>query len=190
MKPVDQQEGERITKPHLEFFVSMMKESIADWKKVSSLFPTSGPTTRANFISDRMRDKIRQQYLGDKATRIYDKGRLFFLRIENLALRFKKLKNSRPSNISTRQAIKLEAQQLELGEQLQPLTLANVGYSPDKAWNKFKYEISCIKNKRIVWRIRIDSDVATGRVSVIEIPESDILQPTTTKRVFKKVRKQ
>lgn len=86
-------------------------------------------------------------------------------------------------------ALKLENQQLELGGDLAPLTLVNLGYVPDKTHSGFKFLISCTKNKSILWQISIPTE--SEELKAIDIIESDIQkQETKQKRVYKKAQNQ
>jgi hypothetical protein len=171
MSQVTQEQGEKILKPYYELFVSFYNKSIADWRNVVSLYPDLSPRCRAVFIYDRVRSYTRAHFPPEN---IHERGGRFFLRFGNVAARYKKLKNSRPSCIPTQMTMKLDSQQLVLGEELLPLTLINIGYSANKAHTDYKFEINCLEDNEIVWRIDITEYNEIGKtvdVSVEEAPE-------------------
>lgn len=179
MKRLSKEEAESLLMSHYPNFIEAMKKARDSWKEHIAKWPTSSARTRACFINDRIRDSISEKY--EEGNIITRRG-AFFLRVgDKIAARFKKLNGSRPSNIFTIQANQIEMQQLTLGDSLDAPTIVNVGYVPDKTWNNWRYEISCLVGKTLLWVLDL-TPVVEG---VVEIKETETLE-TRKKRVFKK----
>jgi hypothetical protein len=187
MKRISKEEAETILNSHYQNFVWAMKTAREDWKKCMTSFPETSPRTRASFINDHIRFHIREKYELDKSCKIREPRGSFFLTFQDkIAARFKKLKSSRPSNISTNQSTQIELQQLTLGDSLNSPTIVNVGYVPDKSWENWRYEISCLSGKNILWVVDITPEIE-AEISV-PIPESDVVpQRPKKQRVQKKI---
>ncbi len=186
MNKITKEKAEAILKEHYSNFVSAMRDAKDEAIKLVRDYPDTTPRTKSNFINDRMRSNIRVQYQNDTSCKILEPRGSFFLRIQNvIAARFKKLNNSRPSNIVTKHSTQIEMQQLCLGENMESPTIINVGYIPNKAADIWQYEISCLMGKEILWTVDITPEVEA--IQPVEIPESDLLrQPEKVKRVHKK----
>lgn len=186
MKRITKEEAEKILKSHYSNFIWAMKTARDDWNKCATLFPEILPRTRAGFINDYIRFHIREKYELDVACKIREPKGSFFLTFQDkIAARFKKLKGSRPSNIATNQSTQIEWQQLTLGESLNSPTIVNVGYVPDKSWENWRYEISCLSGKNILWVVDITPEVESE--ASVPIPESDVVpQKPKKQRVQKK----
>ena len=181
MSTIMQTEGEKILRPYYDLFVTFYKKALKDWEKIVTEYPDLSARARAIIINDRVRSHTRAYFPADM---INEKGGRFFVRINKIAGRYKKLRNSRPSYIPTQTALLLENQQLELGDVLEPLTIVNIGYIPNKTHTDYRFVINCVKGKRILWQKDIDINKALKTIP--DISESEIQQEEKRKRVQKK----
>jgi len=187
MKYITAEEAEASLKSeHYQNFISAMKRAQEDSIKFVAQHPDITPRTKSNFVNDKIRSYIREQYSNNQSYKILEPHSSFFLIIGKIAARFKKLRNSRPSNIVTGQTTLIEMQQLDLGEEMKSPTIVNVGYVTNKAGDVWRYKISCLIGKQLLWTVDITPD-AEGTAMPVPIPETDIPpQAGQVKRVHKK----
>jgi hypothetical protein len=180
MSTITQAEGEKILKPLYEFIVNTYNQAFSDWKNVVRMYPDLGARVKACFINDQVRSYTRKEFSHENI--IEGSGR-FFLVLGNIAGRYKKLKKLLPLNIPTQESLKIEGQQLELGEALERLTIVNFGYIPIKGGIDYRFVITCIKDKKVLWQIPLSKEF----VKEVEILEADKQEEQTKKkRVHKK----
>jgi hypothetical protein len=178
MKYATQEQAEAILKPYHPFFVEAMQYAFNEWKIYADRNPDTCARVRADIINDRICSRVKEKF---PRTQLVDRPGSTLLLLGDIVCRFKKLTNSFPSNIPTQGVLRLENQEPNFGAIFDSATIVNVGYVPDKFWNKFKYEVSCIKGDRVIWSYIIPVDVITE--SVVEIPEEATLQQPKKKRI-------
>ncbi|KAB2967528.1 hypothetical protein [Zoogloea sp.] len=184
MVKISRDQADSILKPYYDDFVGIMQQAHKEWLELAALKPVLSPRTRVNAINDLIRAGVRRVFSSNPDTRIIAMRGLFFLKVGQIAGRFKRLRNSRPSNIPTYQSGQLEMQQLSLGRDFERPLIVNIGYTPNKAWDQIKYEISCVRGRDVLWSISLSGGLEIE--SPIEIPVSDIPPQAPKKRVFKK----
>lgn len=112
--------------------------------------------TKSGIVRDMIVAKVKERFDSFPGVTPIQTKHHFFLRVENFLIRFKKLNLNRlPQNYPTKQAVALEAQELELPGMGNTIYL-NAGYSADETGTRIiSMFLTCQRNKSNEWELAL-----------------------------------
>jgi len=121
---------------------------------------------RASIVYCEIIDRAKNLFADDPDVTIHRKGTTYLLNVGNqIVLRFKKLKNGRPSNVRTRQQTLFEMQYVIPG--VLPATIATAGYELDRIEQAiYKTMVLCQMSGEMLWSIDLNI-VEEGKIEVM-----------------------
>jgi hypothetical protein len=132
--------------PHYDRLLICIKEAWKSWEKLGELAPDCkkplDSTSRANFIWNHIKDNVKKRFKKVSGVVIREKGRLFALEVNGVALlRFKKVDaKHRASNIPTRQ-------QLDLQMHFRKTQTVLAGFPDESTWLTCGYALDQLETK-------------------------------------------
>ncbi len=177
--------AQRILEPHYETIRYAFEIGLREWREILTERPFLSARTRACVVNDVVREKIRTRYQEDRTVYLIDKPNLFILKVDQFAIRFKKLRpNYRPSNIPTRQSFCFD-NQLEF-EGMPRSVYVNAGYMPDRMWTRASYFITYINGNEVEWVLDLS---AHSPATPGEKHSEETSTSSTSSRVRAKIKK-
>lgn len=129
------------------------------------------PRTKSSMVRDLIVAKVKEKFASIPGATLIETRYHFFLRIQKFLIRFKKLDVNRlPQNYRTKQAVALEAQELDLPG-IEGAIYLNAGYNTDATGTKILSAfLTCQRNRSNDWELPLGG--AEHGLAVIPIQQS------------------
>lgn len=181
---LSREDAEAILAPHLGALRGFMEQGWVDWHETVAVAPkmaTARPTTRANFVYDRI-TFYAETYFDEQGIPVVRKSQMLTVSLGDgrLILRFKKFRSRKlgTSGIPTHQRLEFELQQVVLDGTAATYVVA--GYLPDELGVGLDVlAVACTYDSRVIWQIDLNDEALAAVVPVrVEPPQGPPVRST------------